>query len=45
VTIVANSPRADLYVEALNRRAVTTTVRAPQEALLAGLARILKARP
>jgi 2-dehydro-3-deoxygalactonokinase len=45
VTIVANSPRADLYVDALNRRAVTTTVRAPQEALLAGLARILKARP
>jgi 2-dehydro-3-deoxygalactonokinase len=45
VTIVADSPRADLYVEALNRRAVNTAVRAPRDALIAGLARILASRP
>ena len=45
VTIVADSPRADLYVQALNRRSIATEVRAPQEALLAGLARILRHRP
>ncbi len=37
VTIVADSPRADLYVEALSRRGIATTVKAPQAALLAGL--------
>jgi 2-dehydro-3-deoxygalactonokinase len=45
VTIVADSPRADLYVQALNRRSIATTVRAPQEALIAGLARIVRSRP
>ena len=45
VTIVADSPRADLYVQALNRRAIATAVKAPQEALLAGLARLLASRP
>ena len=45
VTIVADSPRADLYVEALNRRGIATTVKAPQAALLAGLAAILPHRP
>jgi 2-dehydro-3-deoxygalactonokinase len=42
VTIVADSPRADLYVQALNRRSIVTEVRSPQAALLAGLARILQ---
>ena len=45
VTIVADSPRADLYVDALGRRGITTKVRAPQEALIAGLARIVQHRP
>jgi 2-dehydro-3-deoxygalactonokinase len=45
VTVVADSPRADLYVDALNRRSIATTVRAPQEALIAGLARIVRHRP
>ena len=45
VTIVAASPRADLYVDALGRRGITTKVRAPQEALIAGLARIVQHRP
>jgi 2-dehydro-3-deoxygalactonokinase len=44
VTIVADSPRADLYVQALNRRSIATTIRAPQEALIAGLARIVRHR-
>lgn len=44
VTVVADSPRADLYVQALNRRAIATEVRAPQAALLTGLARIIGAR-
>jgi 2-dehydro-3-deoxygalactonokinase len=45
VTVVADSPRADLYVDALNRRGIATSVRPPQEALLAGLAAILRHRP
>jgi 2-dehydro-3-deoxygalactonokinase len=45
VTIVADSPRADLYLQALNRRAIATDVTAPRAALLAGLARIIAARP
>jgi 2-dehydro-3-deoxygalactonokinase len=45
VTIVADSPRADLYVDALGRRGITTKVRAPQEALIAGLARIVQHQP
>ncbi len=45
VMIVADSPRADLYVDALGRRGITTKVRAPQEALIAGLARIVQHRP
>ncbi len=45
VTIVADSPRADLYVDALGRRGITAKVRAPQEALIAGLARIVQHRP
>ncbi len=44
VTIVAEAARADLYVEALTKRGLGTAVRAPQAALLAGLARILRAR-
>jgi 2-dehydro-3-deoxygalactonokinase len=44
VTIVADSPRADLYVEALNRRSIATKVLAPQEALIAGLAQLVRHR-
>jgi 2-dehydro-3-deoxygalactonokinase len=44
VTIVANSPRADLYVTALERHGVATVVRAPKDALIAGLFRIGKSR-
>jgi 2-dehydro-3-deoxygalactonokinase len=36
VTIVADSPRADLYVDALGRRGIGTNVRAPQQALIVG---------
>lgn len=44
VTIVADSPRADLYVQALNRRSIATQVRRPRDSLLAGLASILRRR-
>jgi 2-dehydro-3-deoxygalactonokinase len=44
VTIVAESPRADLYVHALNRRSIATSVKPPQEALIAGLALIVRGR-
>jgi 2-dehydro-3-deoxygalactonokinase len=43
VTVVAGSPRADLYVDALARRGIATSVIAPEEALLAGLARLAEA--
>ncbi|HEX2553873.1 MAG TPA: 2-dehydro-3-deoxygalactonokinase [Microvirga sp.] len=45
VTIVAEAPRADLYVGALGQRGIATVVKAPQEALIAGLARIVRHRP
>jgi 2-dehydro-3-deoxygalactonokinase len=45
VMIVADAPRSDLYVDALGRRGIATRVRAPQEALIAGLARIVSHRP
>ncbi len=44
VTIVADAPRADLYVQALGRRGIAATVKAPEEALIAGLARIVHHR-
>jgi 2-dehydro-3-deoxygalactonokinase len=44
VTIVADPPRADLYIRALGRRGIAAEVRSPQEALLAGLAKILRSR-
>jgi len=44
VTIVADSPRADLYVHALNRRRIPTSVKSPQDALIAGLALIVRHR-
>lgn len=43
VTIVADRPRADLYVEALAVRGIGTTIVGQDETLLAGLARILAA--
>ncbi len=44
VTIVAESPRADLYVTALNRRSIATSVKSPQDALISGLALIVRQR-
>jgi 2-dehydro-3-deoxygalactonokinase len=41
VTIVADRPRADHYVEALRRRGVETRVIAPRQTLLTGLRRLL----
>ncbi len=43
VTIVAGSPRAELYVDALGRRGIATAVKAPEAALVAGLARLAAA--
>lgn len=45
VTIMADPPRADLYVAALRRRGLSTSVKAPQEALIAGIGRILRDCP
>jgi 2-dehydro-3-deoxygalactonokinase len=45
VTIVAAEPRAGAYRTALARQGISTLVRAPEEALLAGLARIVAALP
>jgi 2-dehydro-3-deoxygalactonokinase len=44
VTIVANAPRADLYVRALERHAIATVIKAPKDALIAGLFRIGRSR-
>jgi 2-dehydro-3-deoxygalactonokinase len=44
VTVVADSPRADLYAQALGRRGIEARVRPPEEALIAGLARIVRSR-
>jgi 2-dehydro-3-deoxygalactonokinase len=41
VTIVADAPRADLYVEALGREGIPVEQRGQEETLLAGLAAIL----
>jgi 2-dehydro-3-deoxygalactonokinase len=43
VTVVADPPRSDLYVATLRRHGVEVTVREPEECLVAGLARILRA--
>jgi 2-dehydro-3-deoxygalactonokinase len=42
VTILADRNRADLYVHALARHGIKTEVRAPKDALIAGLARIVR---
>jgi 2-dehydro-3-deoxygalactonokinase len=42
VTILADQQRADLYVHALKRHGIKAEVRSPQEALIAGLARIAR---
>jgi 2-dehydro-3-deoxygalactonokinase len=44
VTIVADPSRSDLYVTALARFGVATSVRLPEAALLYGLSRVLAAR-
>jgi 2-dehydro-3-deoxygalactonokinase len=43
VTILAAPPRANLYVHALARHGIAAQVRAPRQALIAGLARIAHA--
>jgi 2-dehydro-3-deoxygalactonokinase len=45
VTILADHPRADLYVHALGRHGITAQVRSPKEALIAGLSRIVRHHP
>lgn len=42
VTILADAPRADLYIQALDRLGLTAEVKAPKPALIAGLARIVR---
>lgn len=42
VTVLADHSRADLYAHALGRLGITTELKNPQEALLAGLARIVR---
>jgi 2-dehydro-3-deoxygalactonokinase len=42
VIILAEAPRADLYVHALARHGIATEVRSPREALIAGLSRIVR---
>ncbi|WP_243374345.1 2-dehydro-3-deoxygalactonokinase [Microvirga solisilvae] len=42
VTILASQERADLYVHALARHGIKTELKIPQQALLAGLARIVR---
>ncbi|MFC4171864.1 2-dehydro-3-deoxygalactonokinase [Microvirga sp. GCM10011540] len=42
VTILADAPRADLYVRALARHGIAAQIRAPKQALIAGLARIVR---
>lgn len=42
VTILADPNRADLYVHALARHGIKTELRAPKDALIAGLARIVR---
>lgn len=45
VTILADAPRADLYVRALARHGIATEVKASRNALIAGLARIVRHVP
>ncbi len=42
VTILAAPERADLYVHALERHGIKAEIKVPQEALIAGLARIVR---
>ncbi|WP_046862242.1 2-dehydro-3-deoxygalactonokinase [Microvirga massiliensis] len=44
VTIIADQARADLYVSALEARRLHSTVRAPETALVVGIAQILRCR-
>lgn len=43
VTILAEQSRADLYVRALGRYGIATETKIPQQALIAGLSRIVRA--
>ena len=42
VTILAAPGRADLYVHALKRHGIEAEIKVPQQALIAGLARIVR---
>jgi 2-dehydro-3-deoxygalactonokinase len=42
VTILAAPERADLYVHALERHGIKADIKVPQQALIAGLARIVR---
>jgi 2-dehydro-3-deoxygalactonokinase len=42
VTILADPPRADLYIHALARHGIAAKVRAPKQALITGLAKIVR---
>ncbi len=42
VTILAEQSRADLYVHALKRHGIKAEIKIPQQALIAGLARIVR---
>ena len=45
VTVIADGPRAEIFAKALARHGVRAAVKEPVEALVAGLGRILAARP
>jgi 2-dehydro-3-deoxygalactonokinase len=45
VTILADHPRADLYVHALARHGIKTEIKPPRDALIAGLSRIVRHHP
>jgi 2-dehydro-3-deoxygalactonokinase len=45
LTVIADGPRAEIFSRALARHGVQANIKAPVEALIAGLGRILNARP
>jgi 2-dehydro-3-deoxygalactonokinase len=44
VTIIADQPRAELYIKTFEDRGLRSSVRAPETALVAGIAQILNRR-
>jgi 2-dehydro-3-deoxygalactonokinase len=45
LTVIADQPRADIFAKALQRHGVRADIKAPVEALITGLGRILAAKP